>query len=168
MAIIPDELFDDYYEICNEFLNNDYIGKSCTVVYPAQKDVCPNCTVVKLASGSTNVYKSGGPYPFTVGLCPYCAGKGYSETETSEEIRLRVYWNKRDWKKISNNIQIPDAEVMTIGFIADMPKCQQASYVLMINEQSNRVAYRFTLAGEPFPHGFGKDHYFIAYWKRDK
>lgn len=167
MAFIDDGLFDDYYDAVDELITNNFIGKACSIYYPPSRDVCPNCTVVKLASGSSNQYKTGGPVPFTHGICPYCGGVGYKETESSESIRLRVYWNKRDWAKVAPQIQVPEASVMTIGFLTDLTKCLQANYIILVTEQSGLEQYRFTLAGEPFPHGFGKDRYFIAYWKRD-
>jgi hypothetical protein len=167
MSLIPDELFNDYYTVVDELINNNFIGKDCTVYYPPTRTECPNCTVVKLASGSSNQYKTGGPVPFTVGMCPYCAGEGYQETHPTDSIRLRIYWNKRDWAKVAPQLQVPDAQAMTIGFLADMDKCLRSQYIRLVDEQGHLMIYRFTLAGEPSPHGFGKSRYFIAYWKRD-
>lgn len=168
MALLPDNLFTEYYNIVDELITNTNIGKACTLYYPTTKTVCPNCRTVRLASGSSNIYKDGGPVPFTQGFCPYCGGAGMLEAENTESINLRVYWNKRDWIKVGNNIQVPDAEVMTIGFLTDMTKCLKARYVNLVSEQANLVNYKFILVGEPFPHGFGKSRYFAAHWKRDK
>lgn len=167
MSLIPDDVFNDYYTICNELLTNTHTSSACTIVYPPRRDVCPNCTVVKTAIGSSNIYKQGGPYPFSQGLCPYCSGQGYQEVAESESIRLRLYWNKKDWIRIGNKIQVPDAQLMTIGAIENMVKCQTSQYILIPSDQTGVNLYKFALAGEPFPHGFGKNTYFAAYWKRD-
>lgn len=168
MALIPDDLFDAYYEAVDEFITNDFIGKPCKVFYPPERLACDNCKVVKLASGSSNQYKTGGPIPFTHGVCPYCGGIGYKETYVSDDIRLRIYWSKRDWSKLALNVQIPEAEVMTIGFLTDITKCIRCQYIQLVSDQTALAKYNFVLAGEPFPHGFGKDRYFVAYWKRDR
>jgi hypothetical protein len=151
VSVIPDDL-DDYYDVCDDLLASEFTSKACTLNYPPEKEICPNCKVVKLASGSSNVYKTGGPYPFTTGFCPYCGGVGYKEVPNTESIRLRIYWNKRDWNKVLPQIQIPDAEVMTIGYLTDMNKCQKADSILLVSDQAHLMQYRFALAGEPYPH----------------
>src|SRR5690606_1809544 len=100
---------------------------------------------------------------FTDGICPYCGGIGHTEVAVTETIRLRLYWNKRDWIKLASNIQVPEAAVMSSGFLSDMDKCVSCERAVFINEQSELTKYTFSLASEPFPHGFGKDKYFIAY-----
>lgn len=162
---IPSEVFDLYKEICDELINNDNIGKSCTLFYQPNKTECPNCIFDSFTGKSTGVYKSGGPVQFN-GLCPWCNGEGFKETDVSESIRLRLYWTRKEWLKVGIPMNINDADLMTIGFLTDMPKCQQAAFIRINTSQSLYGYWDFILSSEPYPHGFGKNKYFIGFWTR--
>lgn len=161
---IPSTVFTQYYEACDLFIDNDHIGKSCTLYYPPKRVECANCTISHFGGISTNVYRHGGPAPFYGGKCSLCGGNGFSEEEVTTTIRLRIYWNKRDWNKV-NNIQIPEADVMVIGYSADVVNFQRASYIILVAGQ-DFIRQKFELACEPFLHGFGKSRYFIGFLKR--
>lgn len=163
MFTIPSGFFDRYYEMCDLFINDNHIGKQCTLYFPPVKSECNNCVVNHFGGISTNVYRNGGPAPFQGG-CPMCGGNGYREEEVSATIRLRVYHEKKSWVKLSN-IVIPDADVMVIGFATDLPNFVRANEIRLITEQ-NYVDQRYQLSAEPFLHGFGHSRYFIAYLKR--
>ena len=163
---IASGIIDIYKEVADEFINNDLIGATCTLIYPPKKETCVNCVANTFGGSSTNVFKHGGPMPFNFGNCPMCSGDGFRETEVTASVRLRVYWNSKDWKNISVPIQVPDGSVMTIGFLADLPKITRANEIILIDKQSGFKHYRYALAAEPFPHGFKKDKYFMAFWTR--
>jgi hypothetical protein len=163
---IPEEIFEAYQEVCDEFINNDNIGKACTLRYQPNITECPNCNFDSFTGKSANTYKAGGPLSFSNSLCPWCNGEGTKEVEVTESIRLRLYWSRKDWLKLGLNLTLSDGDLMTIGFIADMPKCLQATSIRVITSQAHYGFWDFVLAADPFPHGFGKDKYFIAFWKR--
>jgi hypothetical protein len=102
--------------------------------------------------------------PFQFGGCPMCGGNGYKETEVTETIRLRIYWERADWIKVGGSINIPDAEVMIIGFMTDVPKIIRATSILLAKDQDELV-YSTMLVGKPLPHGFGRNRYFMAFVK---
>lgn len=164
--MIPSGIFQIYYDVCDEFLTNDYIGKSCTVYYPPLRQECSNCTTVSFGGISRNVYAHGGPAPFSDGNCPLCGGNGFKEVETTESIRLRIYWSKRDWTralKISN-INVPQADVMIIGFMTDVMKIKRMNFIQLVSDLNISGNYR--LIGEPFNWGFGKNRYFVSFLER--
>lgn len=165
MVTVSSALWDTYKEFADFFIDDNNIGKSCTLVYPPLREACSNCVINSVSGGSLNIYRHGGPAPFNFGACPMCGGNGYRETETTTTIRLRVYYNRRDWNRIVGNIQIPDATAMVIGYLTDLTKLRQATEIRLVNEQSQNE-WVMALAGEPFLHGFGKNRYFIAYLKR--
>lgn len=164
MPNIPDSAWAKYRTIADFFIDNDNIGKQCKLIYPPKKTTCSNCVTNTIGSTSTNVWRHGGPAPFNFGNCPMCGGNGYQEDEVSDNIRLRIYWSSRDWKKVAD-IQIPDAQAMIIGYISDLPKVRKAITIELVSEQTHSV-WATELAGEPFPHGFGKNRYFIGFVKR--
>lgn len=161
---VPDGLFDKYQEACDFFIDNDNIGRLCTIIYPAKRTECENCIVKPVGASSTSVYRHGGPQPFSFGNCPLCGGSGYKEVENTDTIRLRIYWTRKEWLKVANSIGIDDADVMVIGYMSDLPKLQRAIEIKLAKDQ-NEAEYRCTLAGKPTPWGFGKDRYFAALLK---
>lgn len=161
---LPDGLLDQYNEVCDFFINNDFIGRTCSLVYPPKKEVCSNCTLKPVGASSTNVYRHGGPMPFQFGDCPLCGGNGYKETEITESIRLRIYWSRADWIRIGGSVNITDAEILIIGFMTDLPKLLRATEIRLVKDQNESI-YRATLVGQPTPHGFGRNRYFMAFLK---
>lgn len=161
---VPTGLVDKYYEACNFFIDNDIIGRSCTIVYPPKRTTCSNCTVRTVGSTSTNVYKHGGPAPFQFGNCPLCGGNGYSESEVTDTIRLRIYWNRAEWIRVAGSVNIPDSDIMIIGYMTDLPKLKRATEILLAKDQKE-AEYRTTLMGKPVPWGFGRNRYFVAFLK---
>lgn len=161
---IPSGTFDLYYEVCNELINNNFIGNSCTINYPPRRVSCDNCVTNHFGGHSSNVYKPGGPAPFNFGNCPLCGGNGYHEEVDTDTVRLRIYWQRKDWIKIAS-VVLPDADVQIIGFLTDLPKVRRAAEIILFDKVSNEQ-WKFALSGEPFPHGFGKNRYFVAFMSR--
>lgn len=157
---IPDRLFDKYYEAADEFINSKFIGVDCTVVYPPKK-IKDESLSTNYQGVVTNKTIHGGPAPFSQNNLS--GGNNIKEIEVTEPIRLRVYHDQKSWKKIVD-IQIPDADVMVIGFMDDMSKVLRSQYIILTNNKN--LDHRYSLAKDPFPHGFGKNRYFIAFLKK--
>ena len=158
---IPNSTWEKYYEACDFFLTDNHISRECTIVYPPKRIPCDNCIVKPVGAATTNVYRNGGPAPFSFGSCPLCGGDGYSETEVTDTVRLRIYWNRSEWIKIASNINVDDAEAMIIGFAADLPKIMRAAQILLVKD-SQTTTHPVVLLGKPTPWGFGKDRYFMV------
>jgi hypothetical protein len=159
---IHHSVFDKYREVADFFLSDDNFSRLCTINYPPIKEACETCQ--SLAGTSTNAYQHGGPATSNFNSCIYCGGVGFREKEVSGEIRLRIYWNKKNWIKVGN-IGFPDAECMVIGAIADLKNLMTAQSISIISEE-NTIKSDYVLACEPFFHGFGKKDYFITYLSR--
>jgi hypothetical protein len=93
-----------------------------------------------------------------------CGGNGFKEEEATDTLRLRIYWDRKDWIRVAGNIVVDDASVMVIGYMVDLPKLKQAIEVILASA-NNEGVYRAVLVGEAFPHGFGRDRYFMAFMK---
>ena len=158
---IPSGLWDKYHEACEFFLDDDHIGRVCTVVYPPKRVECINCTK-PVGTNSTSVYRHGGPMPFNFGSCPLCGGNGYKEIETTDSIRLRIYWSRTDWIRIATNLVGEDADAMIIGYMSDLSKVRKASNLLLAKD-NNEASYRCSVVGKPTPWGFGRNKYFQAF-----
>jgi hypothetical protein len=165
MVAIPQTLFDVYNSFADDFINLNF-GVNCTVFLPSLKVQCDNCVFDTINNKSSNMYLAGGPIPFTFGVCPWCDGNGFKEIPNSSVIKMKVYFSRKNWIQIVPNINIPDGSVQTIGFLSDLPKIKAAQFVRINSDVAGYINYDYTLFGEPFPHGFKQNRYFIAYWKR--
>jgi hypothetical protein len=88
----------------------------------------------------------------------------FKTVENTEDITLRVYWDKKDFKKFGN-IEVPDGSVMTIGSYADLAKINRANALLINTDKTGNVEWRFTRASEPTLHGLS-NNYFMCFWGR--
>lgn len=154
MFDLPQELFDMYNEACDVFLTNDNFSRVCTLYYPPLKVEC-DC--------GQNHYAHGGPAPFSFNGCVACGGSGFKEQEVTETIRLRIYFRRKDWIKVSQ-VSIPDVDAQIIGYMSDLPKISNAAKIKLVSEENGTNIF-CQLAGQPVPHGFGKTRYFVSYVK---
>ncbi len=166
MAItIPSGIFTKYNEFGDAMISN--FGVRCTLVYPEKRVECTNCSPVTFGGRSTSIYKTGGPVPFSTGMiCPLCEGKGFHITENTEKIRLRVYWNRKQWVDVGFNADIPDNVIQTIGYMTDLPKIEKAKTLSVHETIAGYGTMEFTREGESYPHGFKQDRYVITFWRR--
>lgn len=159
MISIPNILFDKFNEAIDAC--HTAFGESCTLVFPPKKVTCSNCVTANFPGGvSRNVYRHGGPAPFTFGVCPLCGGNGYKEEETTSTIVLRIYWERNRWLKVAN-INLDDCVVQVAGLLSDIDKFKRAQEIILVNK-INQIEYRCALLGTPELHGFRKNRYFVA------
>jgi len=153
MTFIPDGFFDQYYQFVDELYTNNFISESVRLYY-INRENCPNCI-----PGNPNKYKTGGPISFSFGPCPYCDGKNFIETETTETIKLRTYeYNRKKSNANVGNVTINSSELFLIGKIEDYPKLKKCDYfVLFSNTQYGD--WKFILDSEPLPFGFGSSQF---------
>ena len=164
--VIPSGVFNIYNDAVDLFV------RTATLVYPEKKEQCPNCYLDTMGTRtrSVSVYRSRGPYPFTRGMpCPYCNGKGYKAVETTEDITLRIYWNRKFWVDIGIPIDIPDGSIQTISYMTDLEKINKAKYLIPnydgIEKYDNG---RYERAGSSYPQGFKQNEtkYVVTFWTR--
>ena len=105
MAInIPSSVFDIYNEAVLFF------ARPATLVYPAKREDCPNCTNSSFGvkSQSYSIYTPGGPVPFERGMpCPYCHGKGSVKTVDTISIEIKRELQKKNAKRVTLSVH-PD------------------------------------------------------------
>lgn len=164
---IPQDLFDTYYSVVDDMIDLHF-GVSCTLYYPPIKEICSNCVYNPVTGASSNKYKTGGPYPFEGGLCPYCDGNGYEESTQTESIMLRCYFDRKSWAKMGVDYKLADGSCVVYGHMRDISKLQKANEITLNDQNAGNGVFRYRLAGEPTPHGFKKTKYFIAAMERLK
>jgi hypothetical protein len=159
---LPPGIFDIY----NEAVDNIW-SRKITIVYPKRKTECPNCE--NNGFKSTGIYKTGGPYPFEDGFpCLYCDGLGFKFIETTEDIKGRVYYSRKDWVDIGVPINLANAVAQTVIDIKHLPKLQQCQYIIPEYYEgidTNRVK-PLQKASDYYPQGFLQNpvKYIVTFW----
>jgi len=158
MVTIPSGIFTKYTEFADAMLASSGFGASCKLVYTEKIQVIdqtvPNLKQRKVMNLQNTSANSG----FKRGET------SFKTVENTEDITLRVYWDKKDFKKFGN-IEVPDGSVMTIGSYADLAKINRANALLINTDKTGNVEWRFTRASEPTLHGLS-NNYFMCFWGR--
>jgi hypothetical protein len=168
MAInIPSSVFTTYNEAVLLFT------RTATLVYPEKKEDCPNCIMSNLGTRnrSMSIYQPGGPYPFERGMpCPYCGGKGYKAVEVTNDVTLRIYWDRKSWVDVGVPINIPAGSIQTIAYMTDLEKIEKCKYMIPKYDgiQNYDVNAKFEKTGMSFPQGFKQNDtkYVVTFWTR--
>lgn len=145
------------------------LGKDCQLVYPARWTPCSNCIYDPIGNKSSNHYLTGGPIPFTNGMCPLCNGQGRLAETVSETVHWLCEWEPKKFLTPVPNVKLRQAfsVVQTKGYFTDMPKAQRAEYMLFQLPIQGYTQYRYKLASEPGdPSNIVQGRYFIATWER--
>ena len=168
MAInIPSSVFTTYNEAVLLFT------RTATLVYPEKKEDCPNCIMSNLGTRnrSMSIYQPGGPYPFERGMpCPYCGGKGYKAVEVTNDVTLRIYWDRKSWVDVGIPVNIPAGSIQTIAYMTDLEKIEKCKYMIPKYDgiQNYDVNAKFEKTGMSFPQGFKQNDtkYVVTFWTR--
>ena len=158
---IPPKVFDKFNEAILLF------NRTVTLVYPEKRERCPNCITNTIGGRSINTYRSGGAFPFSRGvLCPLCGGKGVKRIESTEEVEMRVYHNRRDWVNVGVEVDIPTGSVQTIFYMSDYAKVTKAKELLVDVGKYNKL--RFKRMGDPFVQSLKQNptQYGVVFWER--
>lgn len=158
MVTIPSGVFTKYAEFADAMLASSGFGVSCKLVYTEKiqtvDQTVPNIKQRKLMNLQDISPDSG----FRRGTT------SFRTIETTENITLRVYWDKKDFKKFGN-IEVPDGSIMSIGKYADLQKINKAKALLINTDKTGNIEWRFTKSSEPTMHGLD-NNYFMCFWSR--
>ena len=92
--------------------------------------------------------------------------KVIKEVETTEDIKLKVYWDSKSWIKVGGDMVIPDNSIQTIFYATDLGKITRAKELIVHKDIKDLREMRFTKFGEPFPLGLKQIRYFGCFWER--
>lgn len=151
---IPNEIFNDYYEAMDAFIENPNIGVTITLFYPSLQTPIddPGHVLNSVRGGKTNYDEFGNLDPYN-----QFGGSDTKMVESSETIRVRWYPEAKYWRNIST-VTAPEVAVLIIGYLTDLPKVLRAT---QIGQEVGQMSKRYILAGDPQKWGFG-ERYFLA------
>lgn len=143
-------------------------GKRCRLVYPARWTPCDNCLQDPVSRKSNNRWRSGGPVPFRMGVCPACSGEGGHAEESSEEVVMKVEWSaKKFWVPVpSLDIRVPYSVCQTKYLITLNKKVARCDHMVVQLPIEHAIPTRFKLFGSPTsPGNIIQDRYCVATWE---
>lgn len=159
MAInIPQSVFDKYYEVIDSTF--DIFGVTCQLVsIDKVEEIIYNPSNNIPEKNSINAHRlRDGNYDRS--------HKTIKEVEVLTDIKLKVYWDSKQWIGVTGAIQVPDNRIQTIGFMVDLPKILNAKALIVHKGIKDYKEMRFQRAGEHIPMGLKQNRYFACYWDR--
>ena len=155
---IPQSVFDKYFDVIDSTF--DIFGVICQLVSIEKKEEIirnPNNNL-PINNSVNNHRRNGGDV--NIGT------KTIIETEVLTDIKLKVYWDEKQFMGVSGNIVLPAGSIQTIGFMTDLPAVLRAKQLIAHKGIKDYKETRYERIGEPIPMGIKKDRYFICTWKR--
>ena len=154
---IPESVFTKYYDVVDSTF--DIFGVTCQLVYIEKVeeisntfDNIPSNRSVNSHRRDTSIYER--------------ENKVIKEVEKLEDIKIKVYWDSKNWTKVGGDIVIPDNSIQTIFFASDLDKIMRAKQLIVHKDIKDKREMRFSKFGEPFPMGLRQNRYFGCFWER--
>lgn len=155
-VVIPQSVFDIYYDVIDSTF--DIFGVTCQLVYMEQIEIIDNTYDNIPDNRSVNPHRRpDGNFRRN--------NKTIKEIEKIEDIKIKVYFENKDFVKTAGNLVLPDRAIQTIFFATDLPKILKAKELIVHKAIKDLKEYRYTRLGEPFPMGIGKYRYFGCFWE---
>lgn len=159
MAInVPQSVFDKYFEVIDSTFN--IFGVTCQLVSIEKKEVIvhnPNNNLPDINSINNHRRNGGDRNRGTVTI---------KETEVLTDIKLKVYWDSKQWVGITKDIVVPEGTIQTIGMMTDLPAVLKSKELIVHKDIKDYKEMRFQRQGEHIPLGLKQNRYFACFWKR--
>lgn len=161
---IKDSLIDIYQSRIDALINQ--LGKNIYLEFDPIRESCPNCTYDTFRKRSTGIYKVGGPRPFARGRkCPYCKGRGFTETEVNKCIKCLIKWSPKEIKNFGITVTRRKGIVRLKAFLTDADDLKRAKTIIVNHDIVDKMKLRMRLIKGPTPVGLREDRYCISFWE---
>ena len=155
---VPESVFNKYYDVIDSTF--DIFGVMCQLVSIDKMEeivYTPSNNIPE--KNSINVHRlRDGDYERS--------NKIIKEVEVLTDIKLKIYWNPKEWINIAGAIQVPDNTIQTIGFMKDLPQILKAKSLIVHKGIAEYKEMRFQRMGEHIPMGLRQNRYFSCLWNR--
>lgn len=160
---IPKKTTDQLFEAYNCLVDQAYelFGVECDLIYlPKKQSIVqsPQNNIPDFNSINARRRRLPGVYDGQ--------NNTFTEVENSEKIKLRIYWNAKDWQTVYGYTSVPNNDVMFLAKLEDSTKLNQAIKVRFTDEYSN--VYIFSRKSECVPYAFKKNRYCSSIWTQEE
>jgi hypothetical protein len=155
---VPESVFDKYYDVIDSTF--DIFGVMCKLISTEKiEETVYNPTNNIPEQNSINVHRLNNTNYER-------SNKIIREVEVFTEIKLKVYWNPKEWINVVGDIQVPNNVIQTIGFMKDLPQILKAKALIVHKDIQDYKEMRFERMGEHIPMGLRQTRYFSCLWSR--
>lgn len=155
---VPESVFAKYYDVIDSTF--DIFGVTC-------KLVSTNKIEETIYNPSNNIPEKNSINVHRLNNTNYeRSNKIIREVEVFTEIKLKVYWNPKEWINVAGDIQAPNNVIQTIGFMKDLPQILNAKALIVHKDIQDYKEMRFERMGEHIPMGLRQNRYFSCLWGR--
>jgi hypothetical protein len=156
MAInVPESVFSKYYEVIDSTFN--IFGVECLLVFTetveeaTANDNVPDVPSINVHRRNQDQYRRD--------------AKTYKQVEKTETIKLKVYWDFKDFIKPSPSLVLPNNSIQTIFFMSDLQKINRAKELIVHKGIKDTQEMHFKKSGQPFPMGLRQNRYAACFWE---
>lgn len=149
------ELLTAYQSLADQ--TYDIFGSECDVIYINKNAVTPAVSGHNIPElNSINSHRRVPPNTYNIN------NQTVSSVEVSEKIKIKIYWNAKDWQSIYGYTSVPDNQVMFLAKLENSTKLNMATKVRFVDNMNN--IYIFNRVSECVPYGFQKNRYCSSIW----
>jgi len=155
---VPQSVFDKYFDVIDSTFN--IFGVMCQLVsiQKVEKIIYnPNNNIPDRNTINDHRRGGGDRNRGTVTIV---------ETEVLTDIKLKVYWDSKQWVGVTKDMVVPDGTIQTIGMMTDLPEILKAKELIVHKDIKDYKEMRFQRQGEHIPLGLKQNRYFACFWKR--
>ena len=161
---ISDTLIDIYQSRIDAVINQ--LGKSVLLEFDPIQEPCINCEFEMIRGRSRGIYKAGGPRPFVRGRqCPYCKGRGFTETSVQKCIRCLIKWNPRDAENYGISLNGRNDVVRLKTYLYNYDELTRAIYAIPDYAIIDQIKSKVRLIQSPIIVGLQESRYCISFWE---
>jgi len=161
---IKTSLITTYQNHIDALINQ--LGKNVNLEFDPIREPCPNCEYDTIRNRSTGIYIPDGPRPFARGRrCPYCKGRGFTETAVTKCIKCLIQWNPEDAEKYDISVERKKGIVRFKTYLTEADDLLRARTVLSNYDIAAQMQLRVKLVAGPIPVGLREDRYCISFWE---
>ena len=152
---VPESVFTKYYEVIDSTF--DIFGVTCILVYnetiqeTTSNNNIPPAPSINIHRRNSEQYQRD--------------SKTYKKVEITEEIKLKVYWDSKDFIRPTPTLVLPNNSIQTIFFMSDLQKINRAKELIVHKTIKDLQEMKFAKLGQPFPMGLRQNRYCGCFWE---
>jgi hypothetical protein len=156
-GIISSDFKQLFTDAISALLYDDSCTFACTLYYGITKyQDCNNCVYDPIGQKSSNRFQSGGSLPFPFGsICPMCDGRGKKGVEATENIKLMVIFDSKQFVNIGG-VANPEGVIQVLTFSDRSDKLARAKEIRVTTDVSTS---RYERISSPQPCGLGNSSF---------
>jgi hypothetical protein len=155
---VPESVFDKYFDVIDSTF--DIFGVNCQLVLTDKVEeivYVPNNNIPEKNSINAHRIRKG-DYERS--------NKVIKEIEILKDIKLKVYWNPKEWINVTPGIPVADNMIQTIGMMTDLPLVLKSKSLIVHKDIKDLKEMKFERYGEHIPMGLRQNRYFSCIWRR--